>query len=84
MGSGKSLIYKSSQIIFGESSVCIVISPLLSIMKESMYRLSTLGLRATYIEKKDCSIDDGTRGYYQYVYGNPEVLAGNDKCRGIS
>lgn len=81
-GSGKSLIYESCPIIFGESSVCVVISPLLSIMKEQVNRLSGLGLKATYIGKKDCCIDDVTRGF-QFVFGNPEVLVGNDKWRGI-
>lgn len=51
-GSGKSLIYESCPIIFGESSVCVVISPLLSIMKEQVSRLSGLGLKATYIWEK--------------------------------
>ena len=82
-GSGKSLIYESSPILFGKSSVCVIISPLLSIMKEQVNRLSNLGFTATFIGKKNCNIDDVTRGYYQFVFGTPEILVGTDEWRGI-
>ena len=82
-GSGKSLIYESSPILFRRSSVCVIISPLLSIMKEQVNRLSNLGFTATYIGKKNCNIDDVTRGYYQFVFGTPEILVGTDEWRGI-
>lgn len=52
-------------------------------MKERVKRLSSLGLKATYIGKKDCCIDDVTRGLYHFVLGNPELVVGNDKWRGI-
>ena len=82
-GSGKPLIYESSPILFCKSSVCVIISPLLSIMKEQVNRLSNLGFTATYIGKKNCNIDDVTRGYYQFVFGTPEILVGTDEWRGI-
>lgn len=52
-------------------------------MKEQVNRLSSLGLRATYTEKKDCCKDDVTRGYYQFLFENPKVLVGNDIWRRI-
>ena len=70
-GSGKSFIYECSKILFGKSSVCVIISLLLSIMKEQVNRLSYVGFTATYIGKKDCNIDDVTQGYYQFVFGSP-------------
>ncbi|XP_062606926.1 probable ATP-dependent DNA helicase RecS [Saccostrea cucullata] len=82
-GSGKSLIYESSPVVFGQSAVCVIVSPLLSIMKEQVNRLSGLGFRATYIGKSDCRKDDVRKGYYQFLFGSPEALVGNDEWREI-
>jgi ATP-dependent DNA helicase RecQ len=78
-GNGKSLIYESSPVVFGQTAVCVVISPLLSIMKEQVNRLSGLSFQATYIGKTDCCIDDVSKGYYQFVFGSPEIFVGNDE-----
>ena len=62
---------------------CVIISQLLSNMRKQVNRLSNFGFTATYIGKKDCNIDDVTRGYYQFVFGSPEILVGTDEWRGI-
>ena len=61
----------------------MIISQLLSNMRKQVNRLSNLGFTATYIGKKNCNIDDVTRGYYQFVFDTPEILVGTDEWRGI-
>ena len=46
------------------SRVCVIISQLLSNMRKQVNRLSNFGFTATYIGKKDCNIDDVTRGKF--------------------
>ncbi|XP_056022171.1 recQ-like DNA helicase BLM [Ostrea edulis] len=82
-GSGKSLISESSPVVFGQSAVCVIISPLLSIIKEQVNRLTGLGFRATYVGMSDCCKGDLSKGYYQFVFGSPEALVGNDEWRDI-
>ncbi|XP_056022113.1 uncharacterized protein LOC125660396 [Ostrea edulis] len=82
-GSGKSLIYESSPVVFGQSTVCVIISPLLSITKEQVNRLTGLGFRATYVGMSYCCKDDVSKGYYLFVFGSPEALVGNDEWRDI-
>ena len=43
---------------------CVIISQLLSNMRKQVNRLSNFGFTATYIGKKDCNIDDVTRGKF--------------------
>jgi ATP-dependent DNA helicase RecQ len=79
-GSGKTITYECVPLMFGETSVTVVVAPLVSIMKEQVERLSNLGYRAVYI---DGSTDVGrvSSGYYNFVFGSPEVLVGEAKWR---
>lgn len=59
----------------------LIISPLLSIMKEQTDLLASKGFTATFIGKdksEDASILDGK---YQFVFSSPEAILQNDKWR---
>ena len=74
-GSGKSLVYESVPILFG-GGCCVVIAPLLSIMKEQCERLNSLNFRATYIGR-DHKEDKGIKnGIFNFVFASPEMLLG--------
>ncbi|XP_062570049.1 ATP-dependent helicase wrn-1-like [Saccostrea cucullata] len=79
-GSGKSLTYQCVPIVYGENSVTVIIAPLISIMKEQVESLSSLGYRAVYIEGST-DVERVASGYYNFVFGSPEVLVGETKWR---
>jgi ATP-dependent DNA helicase RecQ len=77
-GSGKSLIYECIPAVLPDSAV-IVLTPLLSIMKEQTERLCELGFRATYIWKDATEDEQILQGQYQFVFGSPESIVGDKK-----
>uniref|UniRef100_K1R0E2 DNA 3'-5' helicase n=1 Tax=Magallana gigas TaxID=29159 RepID=K1R0E2_MAGGI len=81
-GSGKSLVYESSPVVLGENGVTTVIAPLNSIMSEQIERLDKLGYRAVQISN-DTDREAVTNGYFQFVFGSPEYLVGDDKWRDV-
>lgn len=84
---GKSLCYMAFPIFYEYSNSLdvqpqvLIISPLLSIMKEQTDLLASKGFTATFIGKdksEDASILDGK---YQFVFSSPEAILQNDKWR---
>ena len=92
-GSGKSLCYailpKVFDILRGRSSrsIAIVISPLISLMKDQVHSLETKGVSSIYVSK---NMSDGTNesqeqklyeGKYQIIFFSPEALVCDDIWR---
>lgn len=80
-GAGKSLCYQIPAIMLG--GVTIVISPLISLMKDQVQSLSNIGVRAAYVNS---SLSEGviekvyariSAGVYKIIYVAPERLFSN-------
>ncbi|UOR11129.1 DNA helicase RecQ [Halobacillus amylolyticus] len=75
-GGGKSLCYQIPGLTL--EGTAIIISPLISLMKDQVDALSSYGIAATYInsslsfEEQRDRIHDMKRGRYQFVYVAPE------------
>ena len=93
-GSGKSLCYSILPKVFDRvkkkmkpSSIVIVVSPLISLMKDQVHSLATKGIRAAFVTKettKDCanSVEQQLHeGAYQLVFFSPEALLCDDVWR---
>ena len=81
-GSGKSLIYECIPVVFPKSAV-IVIAPLVAIMKEQTERLVNLRFKATYIGKDADEDNDIIDGQFDFVFGSPEAIVGDDKWKSM-
>ena len=88
-GGGKSLCYEAFPVLWSEnhqlSSACnvLVISPLISIMKEQSEFLKTLGFTSTYIGKtpeEDMMILDER---FQFLFTSPEAILSITKWRNM-
>ncbi|XP_062600094.1 probable ATP-dependent DNA helicase RecS, partial [Saccostrea cucullata] len=84
-GGGKSLCYQAFQVLWTEKNhrPCnvLVISPLISIMKEQCEFLQSLGFTATYIgrnSEEDAQIADET---FQFLFTSPEAILSVNKWR---
>lgn len=81
-GGGKSLCYQIPAICM--EGVTLVISPLISLMKDQVDTLQTMGVRAAYINSQlsyfelQAIIDEAIRGDLDLLYVSPERL-GNDQ-----
>jgi ATP-dependent DNA helicase RecQ len=77
-GAGKSICYQIPAMIL--SGVTIVISPLISLMKDQVDSLSQAGIEAAYINSSlsvaqlDAVIDNARSGKYKIIYIAPERL----------
>ena len=77
-GSGKSLCYQIPAVIF--SGVTIVISPLISLMKDQVDALEGMGMAATYINSSinysevEERFQQTAKGKYKLLYVAPERL----------
>ena len=77
-GSGKSICYQIPAMIF--SGVTIVISPLISLMKDQVDALKEMGISATYINSSlsykeiNYRFQQVTKGEYKLLYIAPERL----------
>lgn len=80
-GSGKSLCYQAIPVL--TEKLVLVISPLISIMKEQSEFLSALGIRSTYIGKDDEEKASIFKGDFSVVYACPERLLGEEMWRGL-
>ncbi|XP_052711702.1 ATP-dependent helicase wrn-1-like [Crassostrea angulata] len=80
-GSGKSIFYESLPIVY-PSAIIIVITALVSIMKEQTQRLCKLGFKATYIgrDPTDYAINEGI---FKFIFASPEALVGDRKWRDV-
>jgi len=78
-GGGKSLCYQLPAILLGGTT--IVISPLISLMKDQVDALTANGVKATFLNSSvdgaelNRRMDDAVAGKYQLVYMAPERLS---------
>lgn len=84
-GYGKSLCYALLPLIFDmrrglveRTSICMVVSPLIALMKDQSISFTAKGISAAYVSDKE-STDKETRrkivkGEYQLVFISPEAL----------
>lgn len=86
-GGGKSLCYQIPALLF--SGVTLVISPLISLMKDQVDALANVGIQATFINSS-LSFSEGkerltaaARGDYKLVYIAPERLSVPDFVRAL-
>ena len=89
-GAGKSVCYQVPALMFG--GVTIVISPLISLMKDQVNSLTQNGIKAAYLNSSltasqyFTAMDNMRRGAYKIVYVAPERLEVPefiDACRSI-
>ncbi len=77
-GSGKSLCYQIPAVLF--SGVTLVISPLISLMKDQVDALEEMGMPATYINSSinyrevEGRLQETSQGKYKLLYIAPERL----------
>lgn len=85
-GGGKSLCYQSFPSCWmekhGTDCKVLVISPLLSIMKEQSEYLTSIGFTASYIRQGN-NKDDLVAGKYQFVFSSPESILSVTKWRDL-
>nr|XP_019928600.2 ATP-dependent DNA helicase Q-like 3 [Crassostrea gigas] len=85
-GGGKSMTYQAFPFLAKPSNPChcqvLIISPLLSIMKEQVSCLRSLGLHANYIHK-ECDKESIKAGKTTYVYTSPEAVLSDDMWRSM-
>lgn len=80
-GGGKSLCYQIPGLTL--DGTAIIISPLISLMKDQVDALVSLGIRATYInsslttEEQQTRLRDVAAGYYKFLYVAPERFESN-------
>ena len=69
-GAGKSLCYQVPALMM--SGITLVISPLISLMKDQVNALVQQGVSAAYLNRS-LSEAQGERGVYKYVQGNQNL-----------
>ena len=80
-GGGKSLLYQLPALL--KDGVCIVVTPLVSLMKDQTDRLRSLGIRAAAIHsglttrQMDITFDNAAWGDIKFLYVAPERVAGS-------
>ena len=78
-GGGKSLTYQVPALL--HKGLCIVVTPLIALMKDQVDRLRRLGINATAIHsgvtprKIDIALDNCVYGDVKFLYVAPERLA---------
>ncbi|WP_125152321.1 DNA helicase RecQ [Clostridium rectalis] len=87
-GAGKSICYQVPAILL--KGVTIVVSPLISLMKDQVDSLKELGVEATYINSSlnDLEIQErlfnAESGQYTLIYVAPERLESKDFCNSLN
>ena len=77
-GAGKSLCYQVPAMLFG--GVTLVVSPLISLMKDQVQALKQVGIPAAYLNSTlterqfDLALQNAARGRYKVIYVAPERL----------
>ena len=77
-GAGKSLCYQVPALML--SGVTLVISPLISLMKDQVNALTSMGIRAAYLNRSlsmalyNKALDNMAHGVYKIIYVAPERL----------
>ena len=85
-GSGKSLCYGILPVMFDtikqfSSSIVIVVSPLIALMKDQVRAMVERNVSAVCIGDAEVSVDEVYEGKYQLVYISPEALLTNETWR---
>ncbi len=79
-GGGKSICFQIPALM--KEGVCIVISPLIALMKDQVENLRKKGIKAVAVisgmsrTEMDIAFDNCTYGNYKFLYLSPERLAG--------
>jgi ATP-dependent DNA helicase RecQ len=78
-GGGKSIAFQVPAM--AKEGICLVITPLIALMKDQVNRLNTLGIRSAAIhsgmsgEEVDITIDNCIYGDYKFLYVSPERIS---------
>ena len=88
-GFGKSLIFQGLPELFSslkpelEKNIVIVVSPLISLMRDQVSRLTSLGVKSICLSEvsSEAVRKDVERGLYSIVYGSPESWLGDQRWR---
>lgn len=78
-GGGKSLTFQVPAI--ASEGICLVITPLIALMKDQVSRLNALGIRALSIhsamsgEEIDNALENSIYGDYKFLYVSPERIS---------
>jgi len=78
-GGGKSITYQVPAIV--ADGICIVVTPLIALMKDQVNRLNTLDIRSMAIhsgmshEEIDIALDNCIYGDYKFLYISPERIS---------
>ncbi|KOR24644.1 DNA helicase RecQ [Clostridium sp. L74] len=87
-GAGKSICYQIPALIF--EGVTVVISPLISLMKDQVDSLKEVGIEATYINSSLNSLEieerifNAKEGLYKLIYIAPERLESDSFVRSLN
>ena len=81
-GGGKSICFQVPAM--AQDGLCLVISPLIALMKDQVQNLTQRGIKAAAIysgmnyKQIDAMLDNCIYGDYKFLYVSPERLAGDD------
>lgn len=87
-GAGKSICYQIPALIF--EGVTVVISPLISLMKDQVDSLKEVGIEATYINSSLNNLEieerifNAREGLYKLIYIAPERLESDSFVRSLN
>jgi ATP-dependent DNA helicase RecQ len=87
-GSGKPLCYWVLPGAFNvlrkiNTSIVLIVSPLIALMKDQVERLKVKRVKAVYAGSDQCEMDRVYEGYYQMIFLSPESLLTTNKWRDI-
>ncbi|XP_078355691.1 bifunctional 3'-5' exonuclease/ATP-dependent helicase WRN-like [Oculina patagonica] len=88
-GYGKSIVFQALPVLYAsleansENNIVIVVSPLVSLMKDQVSLLSSLGISAISLNSDTLETERGNieNGRYSIVYGSPETWLGDTRWR---
>jgi ATP-dependent DNA helicase RecQ len=78
-GGGKSITFQVPALI--HEGICLVITPLIALMKDQVYRLNKLGIKSLAIhsgmtsEEIDNALENSIYGGYKFLYVSPERIS---------